>query len=104
LKINDVLKNKIKKIELSAGFKKYFVNTGWLFFERIVGMALSFFVGVYVARYLGPANFGLLSYAGSFVGLFIALATLGLDGIVVRRQFRGTFYSVSNFRTRRYCS
>jgi len=84
LKINDILKNKIKKIELSAGFKKYFVNTGWLFFERIVGMAVSFFVGVYVARYLGPANFGLLSYASSFVGLFIVLATLGVDGIVVR--------------------
>jgi len=31
LKINDILKNKIKKIELSDGFKKYFVNTGWLF-------------------------------------------------------------------------
>jgi len=84
LKINDILKNKTKKIELSDGFKKYFVNTGWLFFERIIGMAVSFFVGVYVARYLGPANFGLLSYAASFVGLFIALATLGLDGIVVR--------------------
>ena len=84
MKINDILKNKTKKIELSDGFKKYFVNTGWLFFERIIGMAVSFFVGVYVARYLGPANFGLLSYAASFVGLFIALATLGLDGIVVR--------------------
>lgn len=84
MKINDILKNKIKKIELSAGFKKYFVNTGWLFFERIIEMAVSFFVGVYVARYLGPDNFGLLSYAGSFVGLFIALATLGVDGIVVR--------------------
>jgi O-antigen/teichoic acid export membrane protein len=33
---------------------------------------------------LGPANFGLLSYAGSFVGLFAGIATLGLDGIVVR--------------------
>jgi O-antigen/teichoic acid export membrane protein len=84
LKINDVLKNKIKKIDLSAGFKKYFINTGWLFFERIVGMALSFFVGVYVARYLGPADFGLFSYAASFVGLFVVIATLGLDNILVR--------------------
>jgi O-antigen/teichoic acid export membrane protein len=84
LKINDILKDKVKKLKLSAGFKKYFINTSWLFFERIVGMVVTFFVGVYVARYLGPANFGLLSYAGSFVGLFMALATLGLDGIVVR--------------------
>ena len=84
MKINDILKNKIKKIELSAGFKKYFINTGWLFFERIIGMALSFFVGVYVARYLGPVNFGLFSYAASFVGLFVVVATLGLDNIIVR--------------------
>jgi len=37
-----------------------------------------------VARYLGPEQFGLFSYAQSFVGLFIAIATLGLDGIVIR--------------------
>lgn len=84
MKINNILKDKVKKIELSAGFKKYFVNTGWLFFERIVGMAVTLFVGVYVARYLGPGNFGLFSYAASFVGLFAGIATLGLDGIVVR--------------------
>ncbi|HIE32696.1 MAG TPA: hypothetical protein EYP81_01425, partial [Thermodesulfobacteriaceae bacterium] len=35
-------------------------------------------------RYLGPEQFGLFSYAASFVGLFTAFATLGLDGIVVR--------------------
>ena len=47
-------------------------------------MIVSLFVGIYVARYLGPERFGLLSYANSFVGLFTAIATLGLDGIVVR--------------------
>jgi len=84
LNINNILNDKVKKIKLPAGFKKYFVNTGWLFFERVIGMAVSFFVGVYVARYLGPANFGLLSYAASFVGLFATISTLGLDNIVVR--------------------
>lgn len=84
MKINGILKDKVRKIELSSGFKKYFINTSWLFFERIVGMAVLLFVGVYVARYLGPVNFGLLSYAVSFVGLFSVIATLGLDNIVVR--------------------
>ena len=41
-------------------------------------------MGIWVARYLGPEQFGLFSYAQSFVGLFTAFATLGLDGIVVR--------------------
>ena len=68
----------------SQGFKRYFTNTSWLMGHRVLSMVVALFVGVYVARYLGPERFGLLSYAGSFVGLFTALATLGLDGIVVR--------------------
>jgi O-antigen/teichoic acid export membrane protein len=68
----------------SQGFKRYFVNTSWLMGHRVLSMVVALFVGVYVARYLGPERFGLLSYAGSFVGLFMALATLGLDGIMVR--------------------
>ncbi len=68
----------------SQGFKRYFANTSWLMGHRVLSMVVALFVGVYVARYLGPERFGLLSYAGSFVGLFTALATLGLDGIMVR--------------------
>ena len=68
----------------SPGFRRYFANTSWLMGHRILSMIVALFVGVYVARYLGPERFGLLSYAGSFVGLFTALATLGLDGIMVR--------------------
>ncbi|SVB13288.1 uncharacterized protein METZ01_LOCUS166142, partial [marine metagenome] len=41
-----------------------------------------------VARYLGPERFGLLSYALSFVGIFVALATLGLDEVVVRELIK----------------
>jgi len=63
---------------------KYFKNTSWLFAEKILRMLVGLFVGIWVARYLGPEQYGLLSYAQSFVGLFTAFATLGLDGIVVR--------------------
>ncbi|WP_230853763.1 flippase [Campylobacter concisus] len=66
------------------GFMKYFKNTSWLFFEKILRMFVGLFVGIWVARYLGPERFGLFSYAQSFVGLFTAIATLGLDSIVVR--------------------
>jgi len=66
------------------GFRKYFANTSWLLGERILRMAISLFVGIYVARYLGPERFGLLSYALSFVWLFSSLASFGLDDILVR--------------------
>ena len=41
-------------------------------------------VGVWIARHLGPEQFGLLNFALAFTGLFGAIATLGLQGIVVR--------------------
>jgi O-antigen/teichoic acid export membrane protein len=67
---------------------KYFRNTSWLFGEKILRMVVGLFVGIWVARYLGPEQFGLLSYAQSFVALFTAIATLGLDGIVVRELIK----------------
>jgi PST family polysaccharide transporter len=47
-------------------------------------MALGVVVGAWVARYLGPLSFGQLSYATAYVALFQTIATLGLDGVVVR--------------------
>ena len=66
------------------GFRKYFANTSWLLGERMLRMFVSLFVGIYVARYLGPERFGLLSYTLSFVWLFSSLASFGLDDILVR--------------------
>ena len=71
-------------ISLTKGFRRYFANTSWMMVEKVVSMAVSLSVGVYVARYLGPTRYGLLSYSISFVALFSAIATLGLDGILVR--------------------
>jgi O-antigen/teichoic acid export membrane protein len=75
---------KLKSLKNHEGFMKYFKNTSWLFGEKILRMVVGLFVGIWVARYLGPEQFGLFSYAQSFVGLFTAIATLGLDSIVVR--------------------
>lgn len=67
-----------------GGFKKYFFNTGWLLLGRIFSLGISFLIGVYIARYLGPAHYGLFSYVISFVGLFAFLTSFGIDGIVNR--------------------
>ena len=47
-------------------------------------MGVGLFVSVWIARYLGPEEFGLLNFATAFVALFGAIAGLGLRGIVVR--------------------
>lgn len=67
-------------------------NTGWLFADRILRMGVGLFVGVWVARYLGPEQFGIFNYAIAFVGLFGVFATLGLNSIVVRDIVRNPAY------------
>lgn len=47
-------------------------------------MGVGLLVGVWVARYLGPEQFGLINFALAFIGMFGTLATLGLQSIVVR--------------------
>lgn len=59
-------------------------NSGWLFADKAVRMGGGLLVAIWIARYLGPVSFGQLSYAIAFVALFGAIATLGMDGLVVR--------------------
>ena len=63
-------------------------NSSWLFADKVLRMGIGVFVSVWVARYLGPERFGLLSYAWAFVALFGAIANLGLDGIAIRELVR----------------
>lgn len=74
----------MEKINFSSGFKKILSNTGYLFGEKVFNMILSLLVGIWVARYLGPDDYGLWQYANSLVGLVTALATLGTTQIVIR--------------------
>ncbi len=89
MELNSVnIKNRIKEIWNHAGFQKYLKNTGWMFFGRVFMLGISFFVGIYIARYLGPSNYGLFSYVISFVGLFGFLASFGIDGIASREMIK----------------
>lgn len=79
-----LLKHLSHSARTHQGFRRYFANTSWLFAEQILRIIAGLLVGVYVARYLGPENFGLFNYTLAFVALFAAVAKLGLDGIIVR--------------------
>jgi len=72
------------KIEHNYELRKIMGNINWLTFENILRNLIGLFVFAWVARYLGPEQFGLMNYALAFVALFAALATLGLDNIVIR--------------------
>ncbi|MBE0618581.1 MAG: flippase [Proteobacteria bacterium] len=63
-------------------------NVGWHSADHLLRGGVGLLIGIWVARCLGPEQFGLLSYALAFVALFSPLATLGLDDIVVRNLVR----------------
>jgi polysaccharide transporter, PST family len=74
----------LRRLQSRKNVRDIVANTGWLMADRILRMGVGLVVGVWVARYLGAAQFGLLSYAGAFVALFSTLATLGLPPLVIR--------------------
>ncbi|QCJ72092.1 hypothetical protein C9446_19560 [Providencia heimbachae] len=47
-------------------------------------MGLGLLVSAWVARYLGPGQFGELAYVLAYLAFFQAISTLGMDGIIVR--------------------
>ena len=61
-------------------------NAGWIIGEQIFQMAVSLIVGVLTARYLGPSNYGALNYTASFVSFSLSIATLGMEGVVIKKM------------------
>lgn len=68
--------------------KQLFANLNWLIADRILRIAGSLVIGIWVARYLGPGDFGLLNFALSFVALFGVVGRLSLDPVAVRELTR----------------
>ena len=77
-------KNRLNDLFSNQGFKKYFGSTSWLLAHRVLGLFGSLFIGIWVARYLGPTDYGTFNYIQSLVGIFAIVASLGLDSLIVR--------------------
>jgi len=77
-----------ENLEVSSALRKVVENAGWLLVLRILRVLWALFVTAYLARYLGPARFGILSYSIALVALFSPVARFGLEGVVVREIVR----------------
>lgn len=62
----------------------YLKNSSWMLAEYILKIISGLFVGIYVARFLGPEQFGIISYALAVVSIFMAISRLGMESILVR--------------------
>ena len=75
----------LKKIKHFVLNSKNMQNSFWIIGEQIIQMLISLIVGVLSARYLGPENYGTLSYTASFVTFALSIAKLGMDAVVVKK-------------------
>ncbi len=62
-------------------------NALWLIGGKVAQMVLSFFVGIFSARYLGPSNYGLVNYGVALVSFFMSFCTLGINSIIIKDFF-----------------
>ena len=65
-------------------FSRYFYNTNWLLIEHLFRAGVTLLVGILLARYLGPTQFGTYSFIIAIFSILQAFSKLGLDGILVR--------------------
>ncbi|MFA5047526.1 MAG: flippase [Patescibacteria group bacterium] len=78
------IEEKVKHLSSHYGFQRYLKNTGWMFVGQAISMATSFVIIIFLARYLGPAQYGLLNYVMSFCIIFAFLAGFGIDSVLNR--------------------
>jgi len=77
------LNNRQSKI-IHEDLLKVIKNSSWLVLDKLTRGVITLTVGVYLARYLGPKNYGQYSYVLAYLAVFQCVANLGLDAIVVR--------------------
>lgn len=63
---------------------KIIKNASWIVGCKIAQSVLSFIVTMLTARFLGPSNYGLVSYAASIVAFVAPIVQLGLGNIQVQ--------------------
>ena len=79
-----LLNSILNKVNLSPNHRKVAKNVYWAVLGKVVNITSGLLVGIMVARYLGPAKFGLMNYVISYVTMFSILSAFGLDNIEIR--------------------
>ena len=77
-----------RPLEERAYLQRVVAHTGWALAERVLRYAVGFVVGIWMARHLGPEQYGLLNFATAFVTVFAFITALGLDSLAVREIVR----------------
>lgn len=72
----------------NKGLGQVLRNIAWHSSEKVLRMLISFLVGIWLARYLGPEQFGSFNYIMAWLSMFGAIAWLGVGETVMRDLVR----------------
>ena len=59
-------------------------NASWIIACKVTQSVLALVINMLTARYLGPSNFGLITYAASLVAFAVPIMQLGINNILVQ--------------------
>jgi len=60
------------------------INIFWLLIQNAIKLILSLTISLYLAKYLGPEDFGIYSYSISILSVLLIFTHLGVDPILIR--------------------
>ena len=63
---------------------KIFRNASWIIICRMAQSVFSLIITMLTARYLGPSNYGVISYAASVVAFVVPIMQLGFNNVLVQ--------------------
>jgi|GEM_PF-2964161 len=63
---------------------KYLNNFNWLVLDNVIKIIGGFLVAIWVQKYLSKSDYGVITNAIAYTGIFTVLANLGLGHIVIR--------------------
>lgn len=63
---------------------RVFKNAAWIIGCKIAQSLINLIIGLLTARYLGPSNYGMISYVSSIVAFAVPIMQLGLNAVLVK--------------------
>lgn len=91
-KYSDFVKSLMPTKKIWRGLK----NATYLSFGNLLGLFINFFGFIYIARSLGPSDYGMYSTIGAFVGLFSIITFTGFTKVVLREGSKD-LHQMGNF-------
>ena len=67
---------------------KVFVNSVWMMSEKLISIFGLIFVTSFVAKYIGPENFGKLTFASSIFAIIQTIAMFGSENIIFQKHLK----------------